>query len=297
MTCRVRPSSNERVRMRRLLLLWVATWLGTYTPAFASEVQVRTQALAAGLTPSQVDDLLATARSLRERGVDPEPFYDKLTEGLAKRVSPERLVAAMRNYAERLEQAARLSRTHDLTGRTVLVLSVSLLAGGAKADEVAALMKAAEGPRRDRTYASLALGAKQMREAGAEWSDAVGFETALARNQLAVEDIDDVNEAVSAALRDGLLKSDQLRHLPTLRLATPGEARRFVGDVHRGALTGFEPADRRETKERRDENAREPKLRGRAKDKGTEKVKAKDRPTRYEDDRQREDPKSRPEKH
>lgn len=282
--------------MRWLIFLWVATWIGLYTPVFASEAQVRTQALAAGLSPKQVDDLFATARTLRERGVDPELFYDKISEGLAKRVQPERLLVAMRSYAVRLEQAATLARTHELTGRTVLVLSVSLLAAGANADEVATLLKAAHGPQRERMFVSLALGATQIREAGADWSAAVGFQTALAHNRLMVEDIEDVNEAVSGALRDGLLKSDELRYLPALRLATPNEARRFVTEVHRGALTGFEAGDRREMKERRDENAREPKWRDRPKEKGMDKAKTKDRTTHSEDDRHGEDRKSRPER-
>lgn len=62
----------------------------------------------ATLPPEVLSDLSSLASSLAAEGVPEEPLYQKALEGAAKRVPPERIVPAVRDYALRLSEARRV---------------------------------------------------------------------------------------------------------------------------------------------------------------------------------------------
>lgn len=59
------------------------------------------------LPPEVFDDITELASELSELGIPDEPLFNKALEGTAKRVPPDRLVPAVRVYADRLGGARR----------------------------------------------------------------------------------------------------------------------------------------------------------------------------------------------
>jgi hypothetical protein len=59
------------------------------------------------LPPDVFEGLTSMAEELTGQGIPSEPLYNKALEGMAKRVSPDRLIPAVRMYADRLGSARR----------------------------------------------------------------------------------------------------------------------------------------------------------------------------------------------
>jgi hypothetical protein len=100
------------------------------------------------LPPAVYAELDALATNLAPEGVPSEPLYAKALEGAAKRVPPDRIVPAVRNYAMRLGEARQALGTSA---------AVPLLVAGADALQRGVSREALRSLSSDRPRSPLAL--------------------------------------------------------------------------------------------------------------------------------------------
>ena len=100
------------------------------------------------LPPAVYESLSSLADELVDEGITSEPLFNKALEGVAKRVSPDRLVPAVRIYADRLGSARRA------LGPTA---GVPLLVAGADAIQRGVPVAALESLPADRPRSAVAL--------------------------------------------------------------------------------------------------------------------------------------------
>lgn len=116
--------------------------------ALAAQEGVRAQLEARGLPPELVGDVVAIAAEAAGQGVPSGPITNKAIEGWAKRVPPQRITAALRQFSSRMVQAqiaVRASGVADPPG--VLVASAAEAMGrGFTREHVGAVVEAAPEP-------------------------------------------------------------------------------------------------------------------------------------------------------
>ncbi len=196
---------------------------------------VRNNARAAGLAEESLHPYFETAQALADEGIAPRLYLNKLSEGLAKRVPPARLATFMDIWAGHLRTAHRMAADNRLLDARALSATLQLLSAGLPEAEIQRIFDATRtGTERNRRFAAAAFGARKLHEAGISWNESVSFQSALAARDLSPEALEDVGDAVAAAVRDGLLDGGELAELPEKHLGDNVSARRFIGRVHRG---------------------------------------------------------------
>ena len=129
--------------MRSLLALAFA--LSTTVPLVAQDVAARLDGRVAPEVQRAVQEIAADAAA---HGLPTEPLVQKAIEGGAKRVPPERLIAAVRTLATRLAGAAAAVRAAGLATPQADVVEGAAdgLSAGLSADQVGALVRASHAP-------------------------------------------------------------------------------------------------------------------------------------------------------
>jgi hypothetical protein len=103
---------------------WIMVALGALAAAAVGAQETPRERAQRLLPPAVFEELSTLASSVEPSGIPPGPLFAKALEGAAKRVPPERLVPAVREYAGRLGEA------RDALGPTA---GVPLLVAGADA--------------------------------------------------------------------------------------------------------------------------------------------------------------------
>jgi len=89
------------------------------------------------LPPQVFENLSRVAAELSAAGIPEEPLFNKALEGMAKRVPPDRLMPAIRTYADRLGEAR--GALGPTAGVPLLVAGADALQRGVTADALRAL--------------------------------------------------------------------------------------------------------------------------------------------------------------
>ncbi len=189
----------------------------------AQDGDVAARLAARGLPANLSQQVAAIAADAAQRGVPAAPLADKAIEGWAKQVSPERIVAAVRLFESRLEQArtALVGAGMATPPGPVIAAAAEAMQGGLRAAGVAAVVEAA--PTADAASSALTV-------AAALAAQGLGNDEAVA--------------VVVKALQSHEPMS-QLLNMPSLARAmhaegmTPGEiGRRMMDGADQGARLG-----------------------------------------------------------
>jgi hypothetical protein len=152
------------------------------------------------LPPRVFEELAELARRSSAGGIPEEPLFGKALEGVAKRVPPDRLLPAVRSYAERLGDARSALGTG--AGVSLLVAGADALQRGVPADALRAL----DSERARSPMAVLVLA--ELVEAGVSTDRAL----AMLREAMALrardEQILDIPARVRRLIRDGRAPHD-----------------------------------------------------------------------------------------
>ncbi len=129
---------------------WIAVAVLAVVPAFAAAQQVGVEArLQARGVPSDVaHDVAAIAADAAARGVPSGPLGDKAIEGWAKQVPAARIVAAVRDFADRMASAADAVRAAGLREPPgeVVVSAAEAMGSGLGAGPIGSVVRAAPTP-------------------------------------------------------------------------------------------------------------------------------------------------------
>jgi hypothetical protein len=158
--------------------------------ALPAQEGVRAQLEARGLPPELVNEVVVVAADASAQGVPTEPITNKAIEGWAKRVPPQRITAALRQFASRMVQAqvaVRASGLADPPG--ALVTSAAYAMGrGFTERHVGAVVEASPAPAAAGHGLSVATA---LHAQGMEFDQAVDVITgALRRGQPVAEILD-----------------------------------------------------------------------------------------------------------
>lgn len=236
------------------------------------ESAVHENARSAGVPDATLQRYLRTAKALDNEGIDSAPYLSKLSEGLAKRVNEARLQSAMADQASRMRAAHRLLTANGQADSQSVAAATHLLTAGSSENDVSTLARAARNhPEKTRVFTSMAYGAAQIHASGAGWQESTEFEAQLGRSSLSSEDLDDVNEAVAAGLRDHLVSGTELAALARNELQSPREARRFVQEMFGRARQPNERANA-SAGNQKNENARSDRKNGNTKNESKSKA-------------------------
>jgi hypothetical protein len=134
--------------MRSIIGLLTASLLCVATAALSAQEGVRAQLEARGLPAELVGEVVAIAADASAQGVPTEPITNKAIEGWAKRVPPQRITAALQQFATRMAQAQIAVRASGVADPPVaLVASAAEAMGrGFTREHLGAVVEAAPEP-------------------------------------------------------------------------------------------------------------------------------------------------------
>ncbi len=202
-------------------------------PASEREALVRLR-LAQGGRAEEVDGLIRLADEAAAKGLPSGPLVNKIREGLAKGVAPQRIEPVIRQIATHLETADRLVRDTDpATGGpardTVVALLADSIGGGLTPDDIRALQRAAQPaagsgtpPISAESLAGAARGLAFIKDAGLSVSEGTVVMAEAVRRGFRPSDSVDVGREVKRreadyrtgrarllALRDAIARGDR----------------------------------------------------------------------------------------
>ena len=168
---------------RRVAAMLLVVAVGAVTPAASAaqavspsdrEALVRLW-VSQGGRADEIDDLVRVADEAAGKGLPVGPLTNKIREGLAKGMAPDRIEAVVRQMALELETADQLLRelqpsTAGAAGETPVLLLAEALGGGVTPEEVDLLHSQAQSPGRPAMSAAglggAAKGLSLIKEAG-----------------------------------------------------------------------------------------------------------------------------------
>lgn len=134
--------------MRSIGVLLSTVLLGITPAVLSAQEGVRAQLDARGLPPELVGDVVAITSEAAAQGVPTGPITDKAIEGWAKRVPPQRIRTALRQFYTRMVEAqltVRASGVADPPGPLV-ASAAEAMGQGFTQQHVGALVEAAPEP-------------------------------------------------------------------------------------------------------------------------------------------------------
>ena len=138
---------DRRTGGRVLLILGGALLLAG---ALRAQDPVRARLEARGLPADLVDQVTAIAAEATAQGLPADPLAGKAIEGFAKQVPPARIVAAVREYGNRMQQGRDAVRGAGIAAPTseVITAAADAMGRGLRNEEINSMVRAARGPDR-----------------------------------------------------------------------------------------------------------------------------------------------------
>ncbi len=191
------------VKRQRILALAVMLTAGGVADASGQDRAARMREVYPPAVATQIESLVQEAE---RSGIPTGPLYDKALEGAAKRVSPQRVVAALREYS------GRMGRAQGLLGGTRetawVVAGADALRRGVAED---ALTTIGQNAGQRTPIALVVMG--DLMEAGVPPARAMEvMHEALARTR-GEEGLLEVPMALRRLVREGALAPDAARHM------------------------------------------------------------------------------------
>jgi hypothetical protein len=157
------------------------------------------------LTPDVFTELSALVAEASTTGVPDEPLYTKALEGAAKRVPPDRLVPAVRDYAARLGDARRALGSDA---------SVPLLVAGADALQRGVSREALEALPSDRPRSPMAvLALTELIESGVPRDRAIQILREAISERSRDDSMLDISARVRQLIRQGVAPQDAIERV------------------------------------------------------------------------------------
>jgi hypothetical protein len=181
-------------------------------------------------------DLSALAADMQTRGIPEEPLFAKALEGAAKRVPPERLVPAVRDYAGRLGQA-RDALGQD-AGVPLLVAGADALQRGVPANTLRSLPT--DRPRSPMALLVLA----ELVESGVPADRALAIVREVMAQRVRDERMLDASARVRMLIRQGVAPRDAVEQVRAM-------LRNRAGSVGPAVPPGSQPLTRERRRPRR----------------------------------------------
>ena len=162
------------------------------------------------LTPDVFEELSRLAAEVSATGVPDEPLYTKALEGAAKRVPPDRLVPAVRDYAARLGQARQALGAGA---------SVPLLVAGADALQRGVPRDALESLPADRPRSPMAvLALTELMESGVPRERAIQILREAIAQRARDDGMLDISARVRQLIRQGVAPQDAVERIRRMLL-------------------------------------------------------------------------------
>lgn len=198
--------------MRRTTWILLTT-LALGAPALGAQETARERAQRT-LEPPIFTDLSQLAASVQAQGIPEEPLFAKALEGAAKRVPPDRLVPAVRDYADRLGQA------REALG---LEAEVPLLVAGADALQRGVPANALRGLPTDRPRSPMALLVlAELVESGVPVDRALDIVREVMAQRARDERMLDASARVRMLIRQGVAPRDAVEQVRAMLRARAG---------------------------------------------------------------------------
>lgn len=157
------------------------------------------------LAPDVFAELSQLATEVSATGVPDEPLYTKALEGVAKRVPPNRLVPAVRDYAARLGEARRALGTDA---------SIPLLVAGADALQRGVTRDALESLPSDRPRSPMAvLALTELIESGVPRDRAIQILREAMQQRTRDDGVLDISARVRQLIRQGVAPQDAIERV------------------------------------------------------------------------------------
>ena len=157
------------------------------------------------LAPDVFAELSQLATEVSATGVPDEPLYTKALEGVAKRVPPNRLVPAVRDYAARLGEARQALGTDA---------SIPLLVAGADALQRGVTRDALESLPSDRPRSPMAvLALTELIESGVPRDRAIQILREAMQQRTRDDRVLDISARVRQLIRQGVAPQDAIERV------------------------------------------------------------------------------------
>lgn len=190
------------------IALVVLAWAGALPPASLAAQESARQRAEQTLPADVYRELVELASVSEASGVPPEPLFNKALEGAAKRVPSERLLPAVRAYADRLGQAR--GALGPGAGIPLLVAGADALQRGVPADALRSLP--ADRPRSPVSLLVLA----ELMESGVPADRAIAMLRRAMDLRLQDDRMLDIPVRVRRLIRDGVPPAEAMDRVQRL---------------------------------------------------------------------------------